>query len=252
MFTEIAVKVISYISVGVFHYVFYKLIAGQAAWKPPFKIPVEIVWMLFIQFCIWLSVFICPIMIFMNSILLWVIFQAFYFFLKFFAQKPLSQSNKVNTSIVIISFLNVNLYLLIAFVSYVFVIDMNHYQWVEHPDRSCGPIGHQRSINAKLIEFMHQTEVTSFAYDYAVAFYPSIMIILYLLFYRINATSNFNGIRARFTEDKIKEYLKEMADIQKIINRKKVKVDIMEAQQKAEKQKKEEEKSSSSSDSQDD
>ena len=98
---ETIVKALVFLGKGVGFFILKRVILCKQIWKPDFKTSEEIVWVLYYQVLMWFSIIIFPSLAIAQPLLLYFLYQVFYIYIMFLAQRPMATSNKDSTGMVI-------------------------------------------------------------------------------------------------------------------------------------------------------
>lgn len=133
-------KVLKMILTGVGKFLVLHKVLGKEKWKSEYKESEEIVNMLYINTLGWIAIIFFPAVSIMQPVILLIMLKAYFWHIMYFVNKPISQSNKDSTGVVIMYFMNVSFYLWIGVLLICLVQPFPHYTWVSNPDKNCGPI----------------------------------------------------------------------------------------------------------------
>ena len=81
IFTEVIIKIFSLYFTAFANYVLKNKILKKDDWKPKFNESDEIVWVIYIQACIWFALTLYPYVIMIQPLLYYVIFMSYYVYL---------------------------------------------------------------------------------------------------------------------------------------------------------------------------
>ena len=137
--TETVSKVLTLAVTGLGNWFVKGKILKKKDWRPVLSESEEIVWVLYYQVVIWFSIFLFPYISILQPFLIYVLFMSYYIFLTKFAAKPISQSNRENTGVVISVFQTASMLVWIAAAIGLFAFKMKHEHWLSNPKILCGP-----------------------------------------------------------------------------------------------------------------
>ena len=110
-----------------------KRCAGQKLWRPPFKESEEIVWVLYYQMVIWFTMIYFPYIAILQFFFIYIVFMFYYWYLTLFAQKPVAESNKETTGVVVSTFMLASLLVYIGVNVLLLVVQVRHSAWLSSP-----------------------------------------------------------------------------------------------------------------------
>jgi len=117
---------------------------GKEDWRPNFKYSEEIVWIIYFQTIMLISTMSFPPFVILQPVLIYIIFQAYYFHLTKSAKKPVSETNKENMGIVIMIFVCSSLIVWIGLMAQFFSQKLKHSPWQSDESRNCGPLENEK------------------------------------------------------------------------------------------------------------
>ena len=178
--TESIAKPLSLIGSGIASYIIKGKILRKKDWKVVLYESEEVVWTLYYQVVIWFTSIYFPYIALLQPVLLFIIFKAYYIFLMYFAKKPISQSNRDTTGVIIMFFLNLSMLVWLASFTIYLVIGFTHEQQLSNSDKLCGPFESMENWQQGLLDYIERIWVSS-VYDF-VFNYPASILTLICLF----------------------------------------------------------------------
>ena len=124
--TETIGKVGTLAAVGGLNWLLKKKCLRKKDWRPVIIESEEIVWVLYYQVVLWFTIFLFPYISLIQPLLIYIIFMSYYIFLTRFAKKPLAQSNRENTGVVISIFQNASMFVWLGSAITLFSFRMKH------------------------------------------------------------------------------------------------------------------------------
>lgn len=98
----------------------------------------------------------------LQTFCIYAVFLAYYLYLTKFAEKPISQSNKENTGILIMFFLNLSILVWISVIITLLVLKFNHGDFDNDGEvRLCGPFADNTNWQQEYIEFFEGNQILS-------------------------------------------------------------------------------------------
>ena len=88
--TEALNKPIEFLFSSIVSFIVDNKIRGKDDWRPDFKEPREIVWLIYFQLTILLAVIYMPYFVLAQPFLIYIVFWTYYLFLNYVAKKPIS------------------------------------------------------------------------------------------------------------------------------------------------------------------
>lgn len=126
------------------------------------KVSEEIVWVLYYQLVIWLTMIFFPYAAILQTFCIYVVFMAYYIYVTRLAEKPLSQSNKENTGILIMFFLNLSILVWITVIITLLVLKFKHGNFTSDGEvHLCGPFKDDTNWQEEYISFFEGNQILS-------------------------------------------------------------------------------------------
>jgi len=146
--------------------------------------------------------------------------MAYYISLTKIYKKPVAQSNKETTGIVIMSFLNLSFFVFIVGTVYLFTIEAEHYQWLSNDENLCGPFANNTSFSTAIEEAIRSKKTFLTSLYKVFMQWPTTILNLLLIAWIITQSRTLEALQERFLNDKISDLQNEEATLTNLIFRK--------------------------------
>ena len=193
------------------------LIRRQKAWKDEYELSDEIVWLLYFQSLIWISMIFFPFIAIVSPIMMYILFKYCYFTLQKFQERPSRSSNSSvskpphdcnnfqDTGFYIMIFLNLTLVLITAMIMFFMSVPTVRYNWlkvcdtlkrpiaiIQNTTHLCGPFLSEETAKESLQTMIMRHSAVLVIYD-IFSYYPYLwltgLILMTLTFLRRNHAS---------------------------------------------------------------
>lgn len=115
-------------------------------WQPEFKDSEEIVWIIYYSLIINLTVILFPYVALIQPVLIFLVFNAYYYYLVIAAKKPVPSSNKDNTGTIITGLSSASFLIWLAISIVLMIVRVRHEKWLSDNESLCGPIEDQTTF----------------------------------------------------------------------------------------------------------
>jgi hypothetical protein len=156
----------------------------------------------------------------MQPFLFYILFMSYYLFLTKYAAKPISQSNRENTGVVITIFQNASMLVWMAGAIALFALNMKHEQWLSDPEKLCGPFPNQSSFERGMItRFSNKDTWVSYIYNSFTTFSVFALVVISMITFR-SFSVTVESLLKTFVDQQIKSYQNEEMELNRLLNKK--------------------------------
>ena len=173
---ELIFKIVSTFAWAALYFII-GMVRLKTNWRRPFPLSDEIVWMLYFQLILWISILLNPWVSLFLPILLFLLFKYIKYKLKLFNTAPLKQTNWVDIGNFVLMFLNLTFVTIVIIVGTFMTFTMDHSTFGSNV---CGPFK-QHTYGLEALEtYIYDYKATKIIYK-IITFYPLLWLITCIL-----------------------------------------------------------------------
>eukprot|EP00347_Sterkiella_histriomuscorum_P009525 403340873 len=164
LITELAIKLVIPFLKALGERFFFGLMKGRKQWQPEYLLSDDIVWLLYFQAIVWVTLILYPFITVVIPMILFVLFKHHYFVLRNFKSKPKKSSNANDTGFFIMIFLNITFFSVSALILLFMSQSLDHETWLTNSQINCGPYPDLHSGQYSIEEQIQRSEAASYIY----------------------------------------------------------------------------------------
>eukprot|EP00347_Sterkiella_histriomuscorum_P001018 403373654 len=164
LITELAIKLVIPFLKALGERFFFGLMKGRKQWQPEYLLSDDIVWLLYFQAIVWVTLILYPFITVVIPMILFVLFKHHYFVLRNFKSKPKKSSNANDTGFFIMIFLNITFFSVSALILLFMSQSLDHETWLTNSQINCGPYPDLHSGQYSIEEQIKRSEAASYIY----------------------------------------------------------------------------------------